>query len=212
MYTPKHFEETRTDVLHDFIRAHSLATIFVADASGLAADHIPLTLRADAQSKGKLLGHVARSNPLWRKATSGIDCLVVFQGLQHYISPNWYASKKETGKVVPTWNYETVHAQGRLRSIDDPVWLRNLLDELTNEHESSQPRPWSVSDAPDEFIEHRVSFIVGIEIDVVGMIGKFKLSQNQPAGNRESIITGLRQNESAPSNDMADAVLNNTAG
>jgi transcriptional regulator len=206
MYIPEHFEESRPEVLHAFIRQHPLATIFVSDRSGLAADHIPLTLRVGEWSPGLLLGHVARANPLWRKAENGIDCLVVFHGPGRYISPNWYASKAEDGKVVPTWNYEVVHVRGKMRSVDDPVWLRAFLAELTSEHEHSQPHPWQLGDAPDDYISRSLQAIVGIQIEILHMLGKAKLSQNQSVANQRSVVQSLEAQGDAASQTMAEAI------
>jgi transcriptional regulator len=205
MYLPSHFAETGTEVLHDFMRRHSLATIVVNDDSGLTADHVPLVLRTAGNST-ELVGHVARANPLWRKAGAGTDCLVVFQGVQGYISPNGYASKSETGRVVPTWNYEAVHVRGRISAVDDALWLRGLLDELTAKHEAGQSRPWQPGDAPADYINQLLQAIVGIRIEISAMVGKFKLSQNQPATNQQSLVRALQAAGDSASLDMANAV------
>jgi transcriptional regulator len=210
MYVPKHFAETRPDVLHAFMREHPLAAIFVSDRAGLAADHVPLTLRTAGAPHGVLLGHVARANPLWRKAGDGLDCLVVFQGPQHYISPGWYATKADTGRVVPTWNYEVVHVTGRISSVDEPGQLRLLLDELTEEHERTKAVPWHVSDAPDDYISALVQAVVGIRIEILGMIGKAKLSQNQPASNRHSVVEAPHARDDPSSAGMADSIVKRT--
>jgi transcriptional regulator len=208
MYIPKHFLEARIEVLHAFIRRHPLATICIGDASGLEADHVPLTLRSEPAPHGVLLGHVARANPLWRKAGDGLDCLVVFQGPQHYISPGWYATKAETGRVVPTWNYEVVHVQGRVRAVDDPVWLRALLEDLTTEHERLQPQAWHVSDAPNDYVDAMVRAVVGIRIEILGLVGKAKLSQNQPESNQHSLIESLRAKDDSSASQMAEEIAN----
>lgn len=205
MYLPAHFEEQRAEVLHAFIRRHALATLVVDDGSGLSADHIPLSLRA-GRSPAELVGHVARANPLWRKAGAGLDCLAVFQGVQGYISPNGYATKAESGRVVPTWNYEAVHVRGRISAVDDPVWLRGFLTELTAEHEAAQMRPWQLHDAPAAYIDQLLQSIVGIRIQIAGMTGKFKLSQNQPAANQASLIQALHAAGDHASLDMAMAM------
>lgn len=206
MYLPKHFEITDPAVLRDFMHAHPLATLVVKDPSGLSADHIPLLVTGDEASGWKLAGHVARANPLWKKAAAGIDCLAIFHGPQHYISPNWYATKKEHGKVVPTWNYEVVHVQGRLHAVDDVEWLRKFLQRLTDTHEADQPKPWQVEDAPEDYLQRMLQAVVGIEIEIVALTGKAKMSQNQPEANRELLITALRQKESFNSVEMADMV------
>lgn len=206
MYLPKHFEESRPETLARFIEDHPLATLVVSGAEGLAADHIPLLLRRNTGPHGELIGHVARNNPLWQKATEGIDCLAIFHGGQHYISPNWYSTKAQDGKAVPTWNYEVVHVQGKLFAMDDPVWLRDCLSELTAQHEAPQPQPWKIEESPRDFIEARMAAIVGIRIEIGGIIGKAKLSQNQAQQNRWSVIDALRTAGDETSLQMADAI------
>jgi transcriptional regulator len=188
MYTPKHFVETRIEVLHGLIRACPFATVVAHTANGLVANHLPFEL-----VDGVLHGHVARGNELVQ--LDGADVLLVFQGPDGYISPNWYPSKHETGREVPTWNYAVVHVHGRLRVIDDAAWLRRLLETLTDHHEANQPQPWKVADAPDDHIEKSLRAIVGLEIVVECIEGKFKLSQNHPARNRTGVIAGLRQRD-----------------
>lgn len=206
MYIPQPFKESRTEVLHQFIRRHPLATLIINDAEGIAADHIPLLLRAGAGPSGKLLGHVARSNPLWQKAGDGIPCLLVFHGIDGYISPNGYASKQETGKVVPTWNYEVVHVHGKVRAIDDPAALMDVLQALTYAHEADQPAPWRIADAPPDYIEHLLQAIVGIEVEIERIAGKAKLSQNQPVSNQKSLIHALQGCDDRASQEMAKAI------
>jgi transcriptional regulator len=189
MYLPDHFAETRQDVLLSLIEAHRLATIVRQDPDGLVADHIPLIIyqRGDLLS---LRGHVARANPLWRLA-DGKDVLVVFQGPQSYISPGWYPSKAEHGKVVPTWNYAVVHASGRLVAIDDTSWLHGHANELTDANEARFKKAWKVSDAPAAYIAATARAIVGIEITVTRMTGKWKVSQNRSAADRAGVASGL---------------------
>jgi transcriptional regulator len=186
MYIPKHFEETRVEILHELIRACPFATVVTHAAGGLAANHLPFEL-----VDGLLHGHVARGNELARQ--DGAEVLLVFQGPDGYISPNWYPSKHETGREVPTWNYAVVHVHGRLRVVDDAAWLRRLLETLTDRHEAGQPQPWKVSDAPEDHIEKSLRVIVGLEISIDRIEGKFKLSQNHPARNRAGVIAGLRE-------------------
>lgn len=206
MYLPKHFEESNPQALRDFMRAHPLAMVVVNDGCGLSADHMPLRLEPAGAAQGVLQGHVARANPLWSTVGMGLDCLAVFHGAQHYISPNWYATKAQTGKVVPTWNYEVVHVNGRIRAIDDSAWLRALLVKLTAEHEHGQPRPWRIDDAPQDYIDRLLLAIVGVEIEILGIVGKAKLSQNQPQENKASVIDALRAVGDAAAAGMADAV------
>jgi transcriptional regulator len=188
MYTPKHFVETRVDALHGLIRAYPFATLVTRAADGLTANHLPF------ERVGEVLhGHVARGNELAQ--LDGAQVLLVFQGPDGYISPNWYPSKHETGREVPTWNYAVVHVHGRLRVIDDAAWLRRLLETLTDHHEAGQPQPWKISDAPDDHIEKSLRAIVGLEVAIDRIEGKFKLSQNHPARNRAGVIAGLRERD-----------------
>lgn len=186
MYTPKYTEETREDVLHALIRNYPFATVVANTANGLVANHLPFEL-----VDGVLHGHVARGNELVQLDGAGI--LLVFRGPDGYISPNWYPTKHETGREVPTWNYAVLHVHGRLRVIDDAVWMRALLGRLTDHHEADQPQPWKISDAPEDHIEKSLSAIVGLEITISRLEGKLKLSQNHPARNRAGVIAGLRQ-------------------
>lgn len=204
MYCPAHFDETRLPVLHELMRHHPLATLVTVGANGLSAEHVPLLLRRGAAGQNLLVGHVARGNPLAQAHLA--DVLVVFQGPQCYVSPNWYASKVDGGQVVPTWNYAVVHATGTLRTLDDPTWKRALLHELTQAHEQAQPHPWAVDDAPAPYIERLLGAIVGIEIEVTALSGKWKVSQNQPAANQASVVAGLRHAGSEQHHAMADLV------
>jgi transcriptional regulator len=191
MYLPKHFEETRPEVLHGLLKRHPLATLVTLGPAGLVADHIPLKLWPGLGPHGTLRGHVARSNPLWRVTDRSVDALAVFQGPEAYVTPSWYPGKRETGKVVPTWNYVVAHAYGTLMAYDDPSWVRRLLEDLTAEHEADFPAPWRPSDAPADFLEGRIAAVVGIEIAITRITGKWKLSQNQPEANRAGVIEGL---------------------
>jgi transcriptional regulator len=191
VYTPSHFREERTEVLHELIRAYPFATIVTHASTGLQANHLPFEL-ADAST---LHGHVARGNELAK--LDGAQVLAIFRGPEGYVSPNWYPSKHETGREVPTWNYAVVHVHGRLRVIDDAAWLRNLLETLTDRHEAAQPQPWKVGDAPDDHIEKSLRAIVGLEVAIGRIEGKFKLSQNHPARNRAGVVAGVRERGAA---------------
>jgi transcriptional regulator len=198
MYLPGSFHETRVDVLHALIRDYPLGTVVMHGAEGLAANHLPFELIGD-----KLLhGHVARGNELAK--ADGRQVLVIFQAADGYISPNWYPSKHETGREVPTWNYAVVHVHGRLRVTDDKVWLRQLLERLTERHEADQPKPWHVSDAPEDHIEKMLRAIAGIEISIDRIEGKFKLSQNHPDANRAAVLKGLGERARRRDNELAD--------
>ncbi|MBQ4854096.1 FMN-binding negative transcriptional regulator [Rhodanobacter sp. B2A1Ga4] len=188
MYTPRHFEETRIDALHGLMHDYPFATVVANAAGGLVANHLPFEL-----VDGALHGHVARGNELARMDGAGV--LLIFQGPDGYISPNWYPSKHETGREVPTWNYAVVHVHGRLRVVDDAAWLRRLLETLTDHHEAGQPQPWKITDAPDDHIEKSLRAIVGLEVAIERVEGKFKLSQNHPARNRAGVIAGLRERD-----------------
>jgi transcriptional regulator len=187
MYSPSHFEETRLATLHALVEAHPLGTLVTHTAAELAADHIPFEIAAPTAEAphGTLRAHVARSNPLWRQA--GAETLVVFQGPSAYVSPSLYEEKPVSGKVVPTWNYAVVHAHGRLRAIEDPAWILALLERLTARHEAARAAPWAVRDAPAEYIDTLLKAIVGIEIPLERLQGKWKLSQNRPQADRAAV-------------------------
>jgi transcriptional regulator len=188
MYVPRHFRESRPDALHGLIRAYPFASVVTHGADGLAANHLPFEM-----VDGLLHGHVARGNELAQQ--DGAEVLLVFRGPDGYVSPNWYPSKHETGREVPTWNYAVVHVHGRLRVVDDAAWLRRLLDTLTDRHEADQPQPWKVGDAPADHVGKMLRAIVGLEVSIERIEGKFKLSQNHPARNRAGVMAGLRERD-----------------
>jgi transcriptional regulator len=206
MYIPKHFEEQSVEVMHELIRARPLATLVTLSSCGLNANHIPLHVSTEPAPFGTLRGHVARSNPVWTDLVNDVEALAVFHGPDTYITPTWYATKKETGKVVPTWNYAVVHAYGSLRIIDDASWLRAQLEILTAHNEAAFPKQWAVSDAPHDFTDKLIGAIVGIEIVITKLSGKWKVSQNQPAQNQASIIQGLNASGVRDASPMADLV------
>jgi transcriptional regulator len=210
MYIPSHFEESRIDTLHDLIRTYPFATLVTMSSGGINANHIPLHLSAEPGSNGILCGHVSRANPIWNDLTQGVEALAIFQGPNTYISPSWYPTKQEHGKVVPTWNYTAVHAYGTLRVIDDPVWLRSQLDALTAQHESAFEAPWAIADAPPEFIDRMLGTIVGIELVITNLSGKWKVSQNQPVANREGVMQGLQKNGDSNAVNMAAMIRDTT--
>jgi transcriptional regulator len=192
MYLPAHFEETRLDVLHAFVTAHPFGLLVTEGADGPVANGVPFVLDpGGAGGLGTLRAHVARSNPVWRDAAPGNRSLVVFQGPQAYVSPGWYPSKAEHGKVVPTWNYILVQARGTLRAVDDAAWLRAFVTRLTERHEASRAQPWAVADAPGDFVEATLRAIVGIEIELTALTGKWKVSQNRSAADRDGTVRGL---------------------
>ena len=194
MYLPSHFEEKRPEVLHELLRTHPLGLLVTQCGAGeLQANTLPFVLDADpAGGLGHLRGHVARANPLWHEARGDVESLVVFQGPQAYVSPSFYPSKAEHGKVVPTWNYVMVQARGRLLAIDDAAWVHAFVTRLTERHEATRARPWAVSDAPEDYIATMLRAIVGIEIELTSLTGKWKVSQNRSAADRAGVMQGLR--------------------
>lgn len=205
MYLPAHFEESRIEELHALMRGHPFATLVAHGEDGLTANHLPLHLAPETGSFGTLQGHVARANPLWQQFTD-TEVLVIFNGPQAYVTPSWYATKREHGKAVPTWNYVVVHARGRLRAIDDPAWLRRNLEALVGGHEAGFAEPWQISDSPPDYIDRMLTAIVGIEIVIIDLKGKWKISQNQPALNRAGVVAGLRAQGTADAAQMAELV------
>lgn len=189
MYLPSHFAQTDPAALHALIREQPLATLIVPTPEGPTADLVPLELDLADDGRATLRGHVARANPLWLQA--GATVLAVFHGPQAYVSPGWYASKREHGKVVPTWNYTLVQARGVLRAVDDAPWLRQLVGRLTTHHEATQAAPWAVDDAPADFVQQMLRAIVGIEIAVETLQGKWKVSQNRSRADRDGVADGL---------------------
>lgn len=207
MYLPAHFEENRPEVLHALMAEHPLATVVVlTDDSGLQANPIPLLLDPQAGPQGTLRGHVARANPMWRTARTDVEALAIFQGPQAYVSPGWYASKRDHGKVVPTWNYVVVQARGRLRIVDDATWLRDFVSRLSDRHEAGRAQPWSLGDAPPEFAEQLLKAIVGFELELTSLVGKWKVSQNRSAADRAGVASGLRAEDPREGQAMASLV------
>jgi transcriptional regulator len=206
MYNPKHFEETRVDVMHTLMRTHPLCTLVTLSADGLVANHIPMLLRPAAGAFGTLVAHVARANPLWKDTEFSMPVLVIFQGPQAYISPSWYATKQEHGKVVPTWNYAVVQASGLLQVHDDAQWIRTQATQITAERESVFDKPWAVDDAPRDYTDTMIKALVGIEIPITKLTGKWKVSQNQPVANRQTVVQALQANGGAQAVAMAQLV------
>jgi transcriptional regulator len=192
MYQPAHFREDRLEVQHALIRAHSLGLLITAGPGGLQANHVPFLVDANGSDQGTLRAHLARANPQLRELAAVAECMVVFQGPQTYISPSLYPTKHEHGKVVPTWNYITVHAWGRPQVFDDDAWLQRQVDDLTSHKEGARPAPWRVSDAPEPFVVAQLKGIVGVEIPIARIEGKWKVSQNRPAVDQAGVVAGLR--------------------
>jgi len=203
MYCPSLFREDRLEVQHAFIRSHPLGLLISHGASGLVANLVPFVLRTGDSERGVLQAHMARANPQWRELDDQA-VLVVFRGPDAYVSPSHYATKKETGKVVPTWNYAMVQVRGKVRLRDQGEWLAEQINVLTTAHEANRVEPWSVTDAPREYIEAQKRAIVGIEIEIATLEGKWKVSQNQPEANRHSVAAGFSTDEST--REMAELV------
>ena len=193
MYQPPHFREERIGVLHALIRSHPLATLVTVEGGRPDANHIPMLVDADRGPLGVLRAHVARGNALARLEGQSMPALAIFQGAEAYVTPSWYETKRQTGKVVPTWNYIVVHAHGALRVIDDPAWIREQIEALTRSQEEGRAEPWHVADAPADFVAAQVKGIVGIEVEIAAIEGKWKVSQNRPAADREGVAAGLKE-------------------
>lgn len=206
MYIPTHFSEPRLEILHEHMRARPLATLITLSSGGIEANHIPLHLAPQPLPFGTLRGHVARANPVWSDIVENVEALAIFHGPDVYITPAWYPTKAETGKAVPTWNYVVAHAYGTLRVVDDPSWMRLHLESLTARHEAVFPEPWRLSDAPQDFADKLIRAVVGIEIVITRLSGKWKISQNQPARNQAGIIDGLRTGGTPNGLEIAAAI------
>jgi transcriptional regulator len=206
MYLPPAFRIDDLALMHEAMRRHPLATLITRSGASVVADHIPIMIDAGRGEKGVLLAHVARANPLWRTHPNGAEALAIFAGPDHYVTPSWYATKRETGKVVPTWNYVAVHAWGPLNIFDDPDWLRKQVGALTTLHETGRSEPWAVTDAPADFVAAQIKGIVGLEIPIARIEGKWKVSQNRPQADRAGVIEGLCSQADERGCDMAALV------
>jgi transcriptional regulator len=203
MFQPAAFREDRLQVIEDHIHQHSFATLVTAGTGTLSGDHLPLALHTQ---ENVLRGHVARANPLFQKSNGPMDVLAIFQGPQTYISPNWYPSKQDHGKAVPTWNYIVAHVHGRLNFIQDPEWVLQHLNDLTAKHEAPRENPWSVSDAPQSYIQQQMRALVGFEIEITQMLGTWKVSQNKTDTDKQGVLTGLKSEGTANAADIANLV------
>lgn len=206
MYIPGHFREDRVEILHDLIRQHSLAALVTLSPGGLVANHIPLIVDPHPAPFGTLRGHMAKANGQWKESLHDVQALAIFQGPSAYITPSWYATKQETGSVVPTYNYMVVHAHGPLATFDDPDVLEGHLRKLTASHEAAFAEPWSVNDAPSAFIRGQMKGIVGIEIPIARLEGKWKISQNRVAGDRAGVMEGLAASGDSLHQEMARVI------
>jgi transcriptional regulator len=192
MYIPNTNREDRLSVLHQLMEDQPFASLITVGSSGLFASHIPMVLEQNG-GKGLLKGHISRANTQWRDYSSSVESLAIFSGPQHYITPSWYPEKHETGKVVPTWNYVVVHVYGYLKVIEDGEWLMAHLRQLTNIHEAGSPVPWQVGDAPADYIASQLKGIVGLEMAIERLEGKWKVSQNRSERDRDGVAKGLAE-------------------
>jgi transcriptional regulator len=191
MYTPKAFEVTDLAILHAAMKQSELATLITITTNGLVATHLPLLLDTTRGQYGTLTGHVSRANLQWKETDPAAEALIIFLGPDSYVSPNWYPAKRETGRVVPTWNYAAIHAYGRITFIEDTEWLRTMVSDLTRKHEASFPAPWQVTDAPGVYIDSQLKAIVGFEFEIHRLEGKEKFNQNRSEEDRQGVIKGL---------------------
>lgn len=203
MYEPPHFREDDPSVQHALIRAHPLGLLITSGDAGPNANLLPFHLDASLSGKGTLQVHMAKANNQWREIEAGAPVLVVFQGTDAYVTPSWYATKKETAKVVPTWNYAVVQVRGRARVTHDADWLRRQIEALTGEHEAIREHAWAVGDAPDAYIASQIKGIVGVEIEIAEIHGKWKVSQNRTAAD----IAGVAQALADPADPHANAEM-----
>jgi transcriptional regulator len=207
MYISRDHRFTDTDAIHSLMDEHALGAWIVVDTGQPIANHVPFLLDRSRGPHGTLIGHVARANPVWRTLDALAPSLVIFQGPQSYITPNWYPGKAGHGKVVPTWDYAVVHAHGVARAVEDPAWLMDMLERLTNRQEGAQPAPWRVKDAPSGYIAKLLRAIVGIEIPIDRLEGKLKASQDEAPEDRLGTVAGLRGLQQANADAMADLVI-----
>jgi len=211
MHIPKHFEETDLSVLHSLVKSHPLGTWVSQSQGELIANHIPFLIDNRANTNGVLLGHVAKANPVWKTLSENESSIVIFQGAETYITPSWFPSKHEHGKAVPTWNYAVVHIHGVPRIIEDKKWILSHLNALTDEHESNQESPWEVADAPKDFVNRMLKGIVGIEITIERIEGKWKTSQNKADVDKLGVIAGLNARNDAKCKEMMEYVKKNVS-
>ena len=196
MYQPPHFRIDDAERMHELIRAHPLGLLITAGIDGLLANPVPFVVVREGDAVD-LRCHLARPNAQWQAIEKGAEALVVFQGEGAYVTPSWYATKKETGKVVPTWNYMIVQARGIATTYHDAAWLRAQIDLMTDAQEKQRAEPWAVADAPELFTAAQMRGIVGVNIRVTDMQGKFKLSQNRNEADRAGVVAGLGEEEGA---------------
>jgi transcriptional regulator len=204
MYLPRHFEESRVEVLHEVMRARPLASVVTLHDSGMQANHLPLLLTLNHDNTCTLSGHCSRANGMWKEAFASPEVLSIFHGPQAYVSPSWLPSKLEDGRAVPSWNYAVVHAYGTLTWHEDPDWLRSHLRAQSERHEAQFAEPWRFDDAPVGYTDALLRAIVGFELRIVRLSGKWKMSQNHPERNQRGVIAGLRDMGGADADEVAD--------
>jgi transcriptional regulator len=199
MYVPVHFKEERVSTMHDAIRKYGFGTLVTLSEQELEASHLPLLIEPEPAPLGTLLGHLARANPQWQRVKPGMEALAIFLGPNTYITPSWYPTKQQSGKVVPTWNYLAIHASGTLSFFDDPDELRAHVGKMTDTHEQRRDAPWAVNDAPERFVEQMLKAIIGFKLRITRLEGKWKMSQNRPAPDVSGVLDGLaRENGEGP--------------
>lgn len=206
MYLPDHFRVEDLPQMHALMRGRPLAALVSSGAGGLYATHLPTVLK-DGGACGLIECHLARGNPHWRELAEGAEALMIFQGPEGYITPNWYATKAATGKVVPTWNYAVVHAYGRPEVMQDKEWLRRHVGELTAQQEQTEARPWALADAPDSYIDAMVRGIVGFRFAITRLEGKWKMSQNREPQDRAGVVQGLNARATGDDAEIAGLVV-----
>ena len=206
MYTPTPFKESRVPVLQAFMRRHPFATMVAVVSGALDAVDVPLLIDPAAGPLGGLRGHIAKANPLWREVADGAEVLAIFRGAHGYVSPRWYPSKREHGRVVPTWNYEVVHSRGTIRWVHEPTWVRDLVSDLTDQHEAGRADAWSLNDAPEDYVAGMLIAVVGFEVLITSLTGQMKLSQNKSHTDRAGVVAGLEESEDSRSVDLAALV------
>lgn len=207
MYIQKQLAEDNTEILHEYIKSHSFGTLIISSPAGVEANHIPFELITENSEHYLLRAHVSLSNPAWKLAGEIKHALVIFQGPHSYISPSLHPARNTHGKVAPSWNYSAVHAYGAIEVVRDPEWLHNHLDRLVIHNEANRKNPWSLTEAPQDFIDTAVQFIVGLEIKISHLYGKFQASQQYSASIRESIADGLRAEGNPEANAVAEMIL-----
>jgi transcriptional regulator len=206
MYVPAYFKEDRISVLHDAIRKYGFGTLVTSSERELEASHLPLLLDPEPAPLGTVLGHLARANPQWQRVKPGIEALAIFLGPNTYITPSWYPTKQQTGKVVPTWNYLAIHAYGTLSFFDDPVELRAHVSRMTETHEAPRDAPWAISDAPEDFVQKMLGAIIGFKLRVTRLEGKWKMSQNRPVEDVAGVLEGLAREDDESHRPVAEII------